>query len=155
METGVMTGIATRGVRTWTALTAGVLVALAAPLGAQGTGQSTPPSTPPAQGRVLTTPQGANATPAPTVDITMDQAVAMAVEANLGLKQQRLNVDIAAEGIAGASAVYRPNLQAQATTSNTTRLPTSFTDLTSGSISSATSSGSASVSQFLPWLGGN
>src|SRR5579864_1215696 len=85
----------------------------------------------------------------------MEQAVAMAVEANLGLKYQRLNVDIAAEGVAGAAAAFKPFLQAQVTTSSSTRLPSSFTDLTSGSISSAGQNGGAAVSQSLPWLGGN
>jgi outer membrane protein TolC len=152
------TEMAARGVRSWTAVALSALLMLGAPLAAQSSGQgaqTTPPPTPPA-GQTLTTPQMPVAAPSgATIDLTMDQAVSMAVEANLGLKSQRLNVDIAAEGIAGAQAAFKPTLSAQASQSNSTRLPSSFTDLTSGSISSSALNGQASVTQFLPWLGGS
>jgi outer membrane protein TolC len=153
------TEMAARGVRSWTAVVLSGLLTLAAPLAAQSAGQGTqtaPPPTPPAAGQTLTTPQMPVTAPAgAAIDLTMDQAVSMAVEANLGLKSQRLNVDIAAEGIAGAEAAFKPTLTAQASSTSSTRLPTSFTDLTSGSISSASLNGQAGVSQFMPWLGGS
>jgi outer membrane protein TolC len=152
------TEMAARGVRSWTAVSLSALLTLAAPLGAQSAGQgtqTTPPPTPPA-GQTLTTPQISVAPPdGSTIDLSMDQAVTMAVEANLSLKAQRLNVDIAAEGIAGAQAAFKPTLTAQASSSSSTRLPSSFTDLTSGSISSASLNGQAGVSQLMPWLGGS
>jgi outer membrane protein len=149
--------IADRGVRSWTALCFGATLVCTAPLTAAGAGQGAQTAPPPA-GQILTTPR-APAAPqtqsGPVLQLTMEQAVAMAVEANLGLKAQRLFVDIAAEGVAGAEAAFKPFLQAQATTSSSTRLPSTFTDLTSGSISSSGQNGGVSVSQSLPWLGGN
>jgi outer membrane protein len=167
METGVMgIRIATRGVRSWTALCFSAALTCTAPLTAAGTGQRAQTAPPPAgqgvqttappAGQALTTPQvPVAAQGGPVLQLTMEQAVAMAVEANLGLKYQRLFVDIAAEGVAGAEAAFKPTLGAFAQTSSSTRLPSSFTDLTSGSIASSSQNGGANVSQFLPWLGGN
>lgn len=152
------TGMATYGVRSWTAVSLCTLLSLAAPLGAQSAGQTTqttPPPTPPPAGQTLTAPPIQVAPPTgPVLDLTMDQAVQMAVEANLALKSARLNVDIASEAIAGAVAAFKPTLSASASNQSSTRLPSSFTDLTSGSISSANLTGGATVTQSLPWLGG-
>ena len=48
----------------------------------------------------------------PTVQLTMDQAVAMALEHNLALKGARISLPIADQGIAGARAAFLPNLTA-------------------------------------------
>src|SRR5579864_1558844 len=155
METGVMrTRMANRGVRTWTALSFAATLMCAAPIEAAGAGQGGQ-TTPPPAGQALTTPQAPAPTQSgPVLQLTMDQAVAMAVEANLGLKYQRLFVDNAAEGVAGAEAAFKPTLQAQAQTQSSTRLPSSFTDLTAGSISSASQLGGVGVTQSVPWFGG-
>jgi outer membrane protein len=148
--------IATRGVRSWTALWFGAALTCTAPLTAAGAGQGAQTAPPPPAGQAVATPQAPAATPSgPVLQLTMEQAVAMAVEANLGLKSSRLNVDIAAEGVAGAEAAFKPTLTAQVSTQSNTRLPSSFTDLTAGSISSSSQNGNASVSQFLPWYGGS
>jgi outer membrane protein len=151
------TRIADRGVRSWTALSVVAALMCVGPLEAAGAGQGAQTTTPPQAVQVLAPPQ-APAAPqtqsGPVLQLTMEQAVAMAVDANLGLKFQRLNVDIAAEGVAGASAAFKPFLQAQVTTSSSTRLPQTFTDLTSGSISSSGQQGFVQVNQSLPWLGG-
>jgi outer membrane protein len=147
--------IADRGVRSWAALSFVAVLMCAGPTEAAGAGQGAQTPPPPA-GQTLAPPQ----TPAPptqsgpVLQLTMEQAVAMAVEANLNLKYQRLNVDIAAEGVAGAEAAFKPTLSANLQTSTQTSLPSSFTQATSGSISGATKSGGASVVQSLPWLGG-
>jgi outer membrane protein TolC len=129
------------------------IVALGAPLSAQTQAANTP-ATPPAPKLALTSPQAVPPQGAMVLQLSMDQAVQMAVDANLGLKANRLNVEIAAEGIAGAEAAFRPTLSGSAFKSSSTRLPSSFTDLTSGSIASASVSGGASVTQLMPWLGG-
>ena len=152
------TRMANCGARSWTALSVGaLLLTLAAPLAAtsagQGAGQGAQQA-PPQTGQTAATPQTPAAAPTgPVLQLTMDEAVAMAVESNIGLKAQRLNVDIAAEGVAGAEAAFKPTLNANLSTSSQTSLPSSFTQLTSGSISSATKSGGAQVNQVLPWLG--
>src|SRR5579864_3422490 len=158
METGVMrTRLANRGVGSWAVLSFAAVLMWSGQIEAAGAGGQGAQTTPPAARQTLTTPQAPapQTQSGPVLQLTMEQAVAMAVEANLGLKYQRLNVDIAAEGVAGAAAAFKPFLQAQVTTSSSTRLPSSFTDLTSGSISSAGQNGGAAVSQSLPWLGGN
>ncbi|HEY6358595.1 MAG TPA: TolC family protein, partial [Vicinamibacterales bacterium] len=152
------TRVANRGVRSWTAFSVIAMLALAAPLAAtsagQGAGQGAQ-QTPPPNGQTVVTPQApAAAQGGPVLQLTMDQAVAMAIEANIGLKAERLSVDIAAEGVAGAEAAFKPTLNANLVTQSQTSLPSSFTQLTSGSISGQTQSGGATVSQSLPWLGG-
>lgn len=145
----------TRTVRSWALVSVSVMLTMAAPLAAQQTGQTTQTPPPPASqtGQAVTAPQ----TPAPsgpTMDLTMDQAVTMAVEANLSLKSSRLNEDIAGENVQGAQAAFKPILLANVSDASQTSLPNSFTQLTSGSISSASASGGFQVQQALPWLGG-
>ena len=57
-------------------------------------------------------PLAQQAPPAPpgaaTLQLSMTQAVTMALETNLGLKADRLDVGIAAENVAGARAAFRP-----------------------------------------------
>jgi outer membrane protein TolC len=153
------TRMANRGVRSWTAFSVSAMLTLAAPLAAtgagQGAGQGAQQAPPPQTGQTVVTPQTPAAAQGGLVlQLTMDQAVAMAIESNITLKAERLSVDIAAEGVAGAEAAFKPTLNANLGTQSQTSLPSSFTQLTSGSISGATKSGGASVSQSLPWLGG-
>jgi outer membrane protein len=152
------TRMANRGVRSWTALLASALLTLAAPLAATDVGQAAgqgAQQTPPQTGQTAVTPQApAAAQSGPVLQLTMDEAVAMAIESNILLKAQRLSVDIAAEGVAGAEAAFKPTLSANVQTSSQTSLPSSFTQLTSGSISGSTKNGFAQVNQSLPWLGG-
>jgi outer membrane protein len=149
------TRMANRGVRSWTAFSVSAMLTLAAPLAATGAGQGAQQTAPPQTGQTVVTPQApAAAQGGPVLQLTMDQAVAMAIESNIGLKAERLSVDIAAEGVAGAEAAFKPTLNANLVASTQTSLPSSFTQLTSGSISGATKSGGATVSQSLPWLGG-
>lgn len=153
------TRMANRGVRSWTAFSVSAMLTLAAPLAAtgagQGAGQGAQQAPPPQTGQtVVTPPAPAAAQGGPVLQLTMDQAVAMAIESNIGLKSERLAVDIAAEGVAGAEAAFKPTLTANLSTQSQTSLPSSFTQLTSGSISGATQSGGAQVTQSLPWLGG-
>jgi outer membrane protein TolC len=140
--------MAFRGIRSWTALSASAVMMLVAPLGAQQPGKPAPQTTmafqspaPPQAGSVL--------------QLSMEQAVQMAVENNIALKAQRLNRDIAAEGVAGAQAAFKPTIGGSTGWRNAQFLPSSFTDLSSGTISQTNVNGSASVVQTLPWYGGN
>ena len=140
--------MAFRGIRSWTALSASAVMMLVAPLGARQPGKPAPQTTmafqapaPPQAGAVL--------------QLSMEQAVQMAVENNIALKAQRLNRDIAAEGVAGAQAAFKPTIGGSTGWRNAQFLPSSFTDLSSGTISQTNVNGSASVVQTLPWYGGN
>jgi outer membrane protein TolC len=89
----------------------------------------------------------------PTLQLSMDQAVAMALETNLGLKRDRLDLDLASQNIVGARAAFKPTLTSGLTRQTTLSQPQSFTE------TNATSTASIGVSstwrQFLPWYGGN
>ncbi len=129
-----------RGFRSMAA--AGVLLALAAPTLAfaqQTTQQSG--ATPP-------TPQG------PVLLLTMDQAVTMGLESNLGLKAERLNVDIAAHSIAIARSAFLPQTSFGISRNTASSPAQRFADGTTAVTSSNRINGSGSVSQNIRWFGG-
>jgi len=111
------------------------------------------------------TPVGAQQPPAPppppsqaaaqngTLRLSMNEAVAMALEWNLGLKADRMDVEVADQGIVGARSAFLPQLSSRFGRSTGTRQPTDFTQGTSN-ISSRGLSLSATVGQTLPWYGG-
>ncbi len=92
------------------------------------------------------TPQG------PALRLSMNEAVAMALETNLGLKADRLSLDAAAQSIAGARAAYLPQFVSRVGRSTAKSVPSDFTqgfeDITSASVS-----GSGTISQALRWFG--
>src|SRR5437773_2638332 len=63
-----------------------------------------------------------------TLQLSMDQAVAMALETNLGLKADRLDVGIAAQSVAGARAAFRPQLRTTFSRNTSDQLPSSFVE---------------------------
>jgi outer membrane protein TolC len=86
--------------------------------------------------------------------LSMDEAVTMALEANLGLKSERLNVDIATESVASARAAFLP-FTTYGIMRNTSSSPAQvFEDGTTAVASASTVSGSGELSQNLPWFGG-
>jgi outer membrane protein len=93
------------------------------------------------------------AAPGPTLQLSMDQAVQMALDTNLDIKSQRLSLDVAAQRIAGARAAFTPQLNTGLTRVSSQAVPTDFTQ-GSSIITSHTISGSGGVQQALPWLGG-
>ena len=99
-------------------------------------------------------PQQAPAPQDQTLRLSMNEAVAMALEWNLGLKADRLDVDAADQNIVGARAAFLPQLSSRFGRSTGTRQPTDFTQGTTN-ISSRGLSLSATVGQALPWYGGN
>ena len=98
---------------------------------------------------------GQSAPQGPTLSITMEQAVSMALEANLGLKADRLSPEIQSQVLAAAKAFYNPQFVTGASRFNSESAPTSFLDSNATSVTSATNRFSAGVSQNLQWYGGN
>ena len=95
----------------------------------------------------------AGAAQGPSLPLTMNQAVAMALEANLGLKAERLNVDIAAHSVAIAKSAFLPTVESSAGRRSAKSVPFDFTE-GSSDITSTGLSVSGTVRQSLPWYGG-
>jgi outer membrane protein len=131
----------------WTRVSGGALalaiVASGPPIKAQQS--ATPPARPPAQ---TTGAQG------PVLPITMEDAVRMAREANLGLQSERMNLTAADEGIAGARSAFLPNLTASFNRQSSKVRPTNFTE-GSSDITSLGLTTNTRVNQALPWFGGD
>ncbi len=105
----------------------------------------------------LTIAQQANAPqtparPGPALELSIDQAVDMALETSLGLKAERLNLDIADQGIAGAKASFIPTLSIGFSGTTAQSQPTDFTQ-GSDNISRHTMGGNGALDQALPWNG--
>jgi outer membrane protein TolC len=99
-------------------------------------------------------PAAAPAASGPTLQLSMEQAVTMAMETNLGLKADRLDVNIAAENIRGARAAFRPLLQSSFNRNTSDGLPSSFVDSDVAVVSSGSTFFNSSIRQALPWFGG-
>jgi outer membrane protein len=115
------------------------------------------PSTSPATTRPLQAPA---TPPSPVADgspISMDDAVRMALENNLGVQQERLNPQIQTLGVARASGAFKPELFSTISRRSSTAPPTDFLS-TGGSNQAVTATNFASqagVQQVLPFGGGN
>jgi outer membrane protein TolC len=94
------------------------------------------------------------ATGGQTMQLSMDQAVAMALETNLGLKSSRLNLDIASQNIASARSVYRPTLSSSFLRNIADSAPSDFTQTGATVVSSSFVQGASQVNQNVPWYGG-
>jgi outer membrane protein TolC len=99
------------------------------------------------------TGQAAGPAAGQALPLTMEQAVAMALEANLGLKAQRLNLDIASHSVALARAAFLPRLDSSLGRRTSKSVPSDFTQ-GSTDITSAGLSFSGTVAQSLRWYGG-
>jgi outer membrane protein TolC len=90
----------------------------------------------------------------PTLALSMDEAVAMALETSLGLQSQRLTVNIAAQNVASARAAFLPQVNSNLTRSTTESPAIVFEDGTVAVSSSAVVSGGVTFVQPLRWFGG-
>jgi outer membrane protein TolC len=97
---------------------------------------------------------GAPAQGGQTVALSMEQAVSMALEANLGLKSERLNLDIASDSIALAKSAFLPQVQGTIGRQRSKYQPSDFTQ-GSSDISTTGVNGSAVFGQNLKWYGSN
>jgi len=105
------------------------------------------------------TPTPATTAPAPgqaggNLPLSIDQAVAMALESNLGLKAERLNLDISSESIALAKSAFLPQVSGTIGRQRSRYQPSDFTQGTSD-ISTTGVTGGVTFGQNLPGYGGN
>jgi outer membrane protein len=115
------------------------------------------PSTPPPTAQALQAPA---APPSPVADgspISMDDAVRMALENNLGIQQERLNPQIQTLGVARASGAFKPELFSTISRRNSTAPPTDFLSTGTGNlpVTATNFASQAGVQQVLPFGGGN
>lgn len=89
----------------------------------------------------------------PSLPLTMNQAVALALDANLDLKAERLNVDVASHSVAIARSAFLPVVEAGASRRSSKSVPFDFTQ-GSEDITSTNVGVDGSVQQLLPWYGG-
>jgi len=117
------------------------------PLSASG---QTQPPVAPVQGIPTTPPVTIQGTP-----ISMDDAVKMALENNLGIQIERLNPQIQVLGISRAAAAYAPTLFSNLTQRSATAPPTDF--LSAGGVNAVVTQQNfgttAGVQQLLKWGG--
>ena len=136
------------------ALTGGGVFLFASGIALSASGQTPQTSaavTPPVQALPSQMPSGvANGTP-----VSMEEAVRMALENNLGLKGERLNPEIQSYAVARARAAYAPALISSFSRSNSATPPTDFlssgqgvTVITSGNLFSQ-----GGLQQLTPWGG--
>ena len=88
----------------------------------------------------------------PSLPLTMNEAVAMALDANLNLKAERLNVDVAAHAVAIARSAFLPIVDGGLSRRSSKSVPSDFTQ-GSQDISSTNLGVSGRVQQLLPWYG--
>ncbi len=96
----------------------------------------------------------APAAPGPVLQLSMDQAAQMALENNLGIKADRLNLDSAAQDIAISKAAYLPIVSFGINRNNAQQPPQNFADGTAAITSSNQFNGNGTVQQNLRWYGG-
>jgi len=135
---------------------AGTLVALLSISGRPvfASGQAVATKTPvarAAEGQIAPQP----APPAGAVQrLTVDQAVAMALESNLGIQADRLNPQIQDFSLAQARAAWAPAVFGGFSRNSTASPPDSFLSGVAPTITSRSFSNTTGVQQQLPWGGG-
>jgi len=100
------------------------------------------------------TPQTPQAPAGQTMQISMDQAVQMALETNLGLKSNKLNLGIASQNIASARSAFGPQLIGSFSRNTKDEPPSDFTNASSLIVSTEFVSAGATLQQNMPWYGG-
>ena len=85
--------------------------------------------------------------------LSIDEAVKLALEQNLGIRIQRLDPQIQDVGVQLARASWEPNLTSSFSRNSQTQQPTSSLSGSSTSILNATSSAAVGLSQTLKWGG--
>ena len=124
--------------------TVSMVLCLWLPAGAALAGQ-VPPAAPVAT-RTEAPPGGA------TLPLSMDQAVELALEANLGLQADRMNVDAASYAVAAARAAFMPQFGSSLSRSSQRSVPNDFTQ-GSADITSQGVTINSTFSHLLPALG--
>lgn len=105
----------------------------------------------------VTTPQPAAARPSdgPEITLSVDEAVRMAVENNMGIQTQRLSPQVQALALARAEGVYAPTLFSNLQRTANTSPPTDFLSVGSATNSTGDLNTDGGVQQALKWGGGS
>lgn len=90
-----------------------------------------------------------------TLPLTMQQAVDMALDANLGLKADKLAPAISAQDVVRAKASFIPTVGTGLQRNTKDQIPSSFVESTSSVVTSGSFGVSTGVSQLLPFYGAN
>src|SRR5687767_12872846 len=117
------------------------------------------PSTPAGAGQVAPQPAATQpaptAVPGPTLALTVDEAVRLALQNNLGLEAERLGPQVAAFGVAAARSAYAPLFFSTTTKNSNANPPDSFLSGTGDIITSGTVRNNVGIGQNVFWGGGN
>ena len=117
------------------------------------------PSTPASAGQVAPQPAvsqpAPTAIPGPTLALTVDEAVRLALQNNLGLEAERLGPQVAAFGVAAARSAYAPLFFSTTTKNSNANPPDSFLSGTGDIITSGTVRNNVGIGQNVFWGGGN
>lgn len=105
----------------------------------------------------VTTPQPAAARPSdgPEITLSIDEAVRMAVENNMGIQTQRLSPQVQALALARAEGAYAPTLFSNLQRTGNTSPPTDFLSLGTATVSTGDFNTDGGVQQALRWGGGS
>jgi outer membrane protein len=127
----------------------------AASVSGQPAQQTPQPPLPPAPAPTTTAPPQQQAAPpaaaGPVRQLTVDDAVRLALEQNLGVQVERLNPQLQDYSIAQAYTAWRPGLTAGLSAQSQDSPPSSFLSGASDKITSTNSGGNVGVTQLLPW----
>jgi outer membrane protein TolC len=105
---------------------------------------------------VFTDPQGVSATEGPTVPLSLDEAVKLALERNLEIRVQRLNPELQDIALASARAFYAPSLTSAINRSSQVGTPSNQLQLsgTGRGVTQDQFTYNGSVTQNVKWGGG-
>jgi outer membrane protein len=126
----------------------------AASVSGQPAQQTPQPPLPPAPAPTTTAPPqqpAAPPAPGPVRQLTVDDAVRLALEQNLGVQVERMNPQLQDYSIAQAYTAWRPGLTAGLSAQSQDSPPSSFLSGASDKITSTNSGGNLGVTQLLPW----
>src|SRR5207245_10320951 len=99
-------------------------------------------------------PQTAPGATRPTVQLTLDDAVRLALDRNLDIAVQRLNPEINDIAIASIRSIYHPAVTSTISTASLSQLPTS--QLIGGTnVIQQTQTVNGGIAQSIPWGGGS
>lgn len=87
----------------------------------------------------------------PVRQLTVDEAVRLALEQNLSLRVQRINPEIQDQNVLQARTAWTPTLTGNFTYNNTDTPPDSFLSGSDVTLKTSFSTGNAGVQQLLPW----
>ena len=120
-------------------------VLLLASVSAAGQATQAPPAVTAAQPTAPPVPTG------PVRPLSIDEAVRLALEQNLGVQVERINPQLQDLSIEQARTAWRPSLSAGVTAQSQDSPPNSFLSGASDKISSPSTGGNFAIGQLLPW----